>query len=106
RLLILPEQVIMYVNNGELSMGHGRALLGLKDKEKILPLVAKIRKEKLNVRQVEKLINQLNTIPSERRDKPKKDIFLIERESVLRDRLGTGIKIHHGKKKGKIEIEF
>src|SRR5699024_11901734 len=31
RLLALPKQAIAYINNGELSMGHGRALLGLKD---------------------------------------------------------------------------
>src|SRR5699024_10879074 len=33
RLLSLPEQVVAQINNGDLSMGHGRALLGLKDKK-------------------------------------------------------------------------
>src|SRR5699024_7664760 len=63
RLLSLPDQVVAYINNGELTMGHGRALLGLKDKEQLIPLVNKIRKEKLNVRQVEQLIIQLNKKP-------------------------------------------
>src|SRR5690625_292325 len=67
RLLSLPEQVIAYINNGELSMGHGRALIGIKDKEKIVPFVNKIRKEKLNVRQVEQLIIKLNEGRSEER---------------------------------------
>ncbi|GIO28223.1 ParB/RepB/Spo0J family partition protein [Ornithinibacillus bavariensis] len=106
RLLGLPEQIVAYINNGELSMGHGRALLGLKDKEKISPLVAKIRQEKLNVRQVEKLIIQLNEKPIKKKVKAKKDIFLLERESVLRDKLGTAVTIQRGKRKGKIEIEF
>src|SRR5690625_2676684 len=39
RLLSLPEEVILYISNGELSMGHGRALLGLKNKEQLHPLV-------------------------------------------------------------------
>lgn len=106
RLLGLPEQIVTYINNGELSMGHGRALLGLKDKEKISPLAAKIRQEKLNVRQVEKLIIQLNEKPIKKKVKAKKDIFLLERESVLRDKLGTAVTIQRGKRKGKIEIEF
>ncbi|HLS08918.1 ParB/RepB/Spo0J family partition protein [Lentibacillus sp.] len=106
RLLSLPEQVVAYINNGELSMGHGRALLGVKDRDKVLPLVNKIRKEKLNVRQVEQLIVQMNEKPKPKKEKPKKDIFLQERESVLRERLGTAVSINRGKQKGKIEIEF
>lgn len=106
RLLTLPEQVVAYINNGELSMGHGRALIGLKDKENILPLVKRIRKEKLNVRQVEQLIVKLNTNKAKKKEKPKKDIFVQEQESKLRERLGTSVSIQHGKRKGKIEIAF
>lgn len=107
RLLSLPEEVIAYINNGELSMGHGRALLGLKTQETILALANKIRKEKLNVRQVEKLIIEMNEKQvKKQKKKPKKDIFIQERETVLRDALGTAVHIHKGKQKGKIEIEF
>ncbi|TMN22268.1 ParB/RepB/Spo0J family partition protein [Lentibacillus cibarius] len=106
RLLSLPEKVVAHINNGELSMGHGRALLGLKDKEKTLPVADKIRKEKLNVRQAEQLIVQLNDQQQKKPEKPKKDIFLQEQESILRDRLGTAVSINKGKRKGKIEIEF
>ncbi|MFD2627345.1 ParB/RepB/Spo0J family partition protein [Oceanobacillus kapialis] len=107
RLLSLPEPIIAYINNGEISMGHGRALLGLKDKTKVVPLVNKVRNEKLNVRQVEQLIMQLNEKPVKKEiEKPKKDVFLQERESFLRDRFGTAVTIQRGKRKGKIEIEF
>ncbi|TRM11050.1 ParB/RepB/Spo0J family partition protein [Lentibacillus cibarius] len=106
RLLSLPEKVVAHINNGELSMGHGRALLGLKDKEKTLPVADKILKEKLNVRQAEQLIVQLNDQQQKKPEKPKKDIFLQEQESILRDRLGTAVSINKGKRKGKIEIEF
>lgn len=106
RLLSLPEEVIAHINNGELSMGHGRTLLAIKDENKIIPIVNKVRKEKLNVRQLERLVNNMNKTPEKKEKAPKKDIFLVERESVLRDRLGTGVKIQRGKKKGKIEIDF
>ncbi|WP_077623767.1 ParB/RepB/Spo0J family partition protein [Sediminibacillus massiliensis] len=108
RLLTLPEEVANLINNGELSMGHGRALLGLKDKEKLLSLVEKIQKESLNVRQVEQLIIQINEkVPQKKkREKSKKDVFLSERENLLREHLGTGVTIQRGKRKGKIEIEF
>lgn len=106
RLLSLPDEIIAYINNGELSMGHGRTLLGLKDQIHLMPLVTKIRNEKLNVRQVEKLVSELNEQPVPKKPQPKKDIFIEERESFLRERLGTGVSIHKGKRKGKIEIEF
>lgn len=107
RLLSLPTNVIAYMNNGELTMGHGRALLGIKDDVHIDPLVKRILAEKLNVRQVEKIIQELHEKPvkSKKRDE-KKDIFLQEKETVLRDRLGTGVSIQRGKRKGKIQIEF
>src|SRR5690625_2668147 len=109
RLLTLPEQVIANINNGTLSMGHGRALLGLKNKEQLTALVNKIIDNHLNVRQVEHLINQLNndgSVTKKEKKEPPKDIFIKERESILRERLGTGVQIHRGKRKGKIEIEF
>lgn len=106
RLLSLPDQVIAYINNGELSMGHGRALLGIKNKQKLIPFVKRILKEKLNVRQVEQMIIEMNKKPEKKPAKPKMDIFLQERESILRDRLGTSVTIQRGKRKGKIEIDF
>ena len=108
RLLSLPEQVIAYINNGELSMGHGRALLGLTDKNLILKLAKEIREKKLNVRQVEKLISEINSkqIQKKKKKQHEKDVFILERESILREKLGTGVNIQRGKRKGKIIIDF
>lgn len=107
RLLHLPEEVIMYMSNGELSMGHGRALLGLKNKGNIIPLAKQIRTKHLNVRQVEHLINELNSDKhKEKTIVGKEDIFLKEQAMRLRDRLGTNVKIKRNKDKGKIEIDF
>lgn len=108
RLLSLPSKIQELISNGKISMGHGRALLGLKQKEKLQPIVDKIIHEGLNVRQVEHLIQQLNEHVSRETKKPKedKDIFIQEQESVLRERFGTSVHIKQTKNKGKIEIEF
>lgn len=108
RLLSLPTEIQQYITEGKLTMGHGRALLGLKKKEKINIVADKVIKEQLNVRQLEQLINQLNNnVPRETaKKKEKKDVFFVEQETHLRERFGTTVSIKQTKNKGKIEIEF
>jgi ParB family transcriptional regulator, chromosome partitioning protein len=108
RLLTLPKQFQQLISEGKLSMGHGRTLLGLKKKDHLKPLVEKIIREQLNVRQVESLVQQLNNdVPREtKKNKPEKDIFIKERETYLQEYFGTSVTIKKQKKKGKIEIEF
>jgi ParB family transcriptional regulator, chromosome partitioning protein len=109
RLLTLPPKIQQLISDGKISMGHGRALLGLRKKEQ-LPLIAeKTMREGLNVRQLEQLIHQLNENVSRetKKPKPEKNVFIKERESVLRERFGTTVNIKESKNnKGKIEIEF
>ncbi|WP_079477504.1 ParB/RepB/Spo0J family partition protein [Halobacillus salinus] len=105
RLLSLPSEVIQKINDGVLSMGHGRALLGLKKREAVLAMAERIEQEKLSVRQVERLIQEM-TQPKKKKKVSPIDVFLQERENTLKQQLGTGVKIHKGKRKGKIEIEF
>ena len=107
RLLSLPEKIRTIITEGKLSMGHGRTLLGLRRKEQILLVAERVLKEGLNVRQLEKLVQKLNEdVPRETKPKEKKDLFLAERESGLRDYFGTNVTIKKSKNKGKIEIEF
>lgn len=107
RLLQLPEDVRKLVNTGELSMGHGRTLLGLKNKRRIPEIAEKVIKHSLNVRQLEVLIKQLNEEVSRETEKPvKKDIFVQSTETQLREYFGTNVQIKKSKNKGKIEIEF
>ncbi|MBU8881275.1 ParB/RepB/Spo0J family partition protein [Bacillus sp. FJAT-29790] len=108
RLLSLPPKIQAHISEGKISMGHGRALLGLRNKDKLPAIVEKIIKEGLNVRQLEHLIQKLNDNVSRETKKPvqQKDIFIKERETVLRERFGTNVHIKKSKNKGKIEIEF
>ena len=107
RLLSLPEKVRNYITVGKISMGHGRTLLGLRKKEQISLVAERVLKEGLNVRQLEKLVQKMNEdVPRETKTEKRKDLFLAERESNLRDYFGTNVSIKKTKNKGKIEIEF
>ncbi|KAB2330814.1 ParB/RepB/Spo0J family partition protein [Cytobacillus depressus] len=107
RLLTLPPKIQALISEEKISMGHGRALLGLRNKDKIMALVEKTIKEGLNVRQLEQLIQQLNNVSRETKEPvPKKDVFIKEQESFLRERFGTTVNIKQSNNKGKIEIEF
>lgn len=106
RLLNLPETVRDLVNEGKLSMGHGRTLLGLKKKKQMVELADKVLKQGLNVRQLEALVQILNQEVSRETVKPNRNIFVEAKESQLREYFGTNVQIKKTKNKGKIEIEF
>lgn len=107
RLLSLPEVVREKISANKLSMGHGRALLGLKQKKLIPTISDKVTKENLNVRQLESLVQRMNENVSRETSKTViKDIFIEEKESQLREIFGTTVSIKKTKNKGKIEIEF
>ncbi|MDI3256692.1 MAG: ParB/RepB/Spo0J family partition protein [Kyrpidia sp.] len=108
RLLNLPSDVREHVSRGTLTMGHARALLGLEDPEQQTKLAQRIVEEDLSVRAVEHLVHRLNSFVSRETRKPvkKENPTLRHYEELLRVSLGTGVKIHQGKKRGKIEIEY
>lgn len=107
RLLTLPKYLQEYMTEGKLTMGHGRALLGLKQKGQLKALAERTIAEGLNVRQLEKLVQQLNeNVPRETKRPEKKNIFIKEHENLLKERFGTNVMIKQTKNKGKIEIEF
>jgi len=62
RLLELPEEVLELLQVGDISAGHARALLGLKDKEIIVDTANKILIRSLSVRDTETLVKKLNKI--------------------------------------------
>lgn len=108
RLLQLPTPVLELLSSGMITMGHGRALLGLKKKSKMQQVVQRITDDSLNVRQLEKLIQDINMNVSRgtKKKTAQTNVFFKEKESSLRDRFGTSVSIKKSKRKGKIEIEF
>ena len=62
RLLDLPDEVLEMLKTGDISSGHARALLGLKDKDSIVDIAKKILTHSLNVRDTESLVKKLNKV--------------------------------------------
>ncbi|MGX7107319.1 ParB/RepB/Spo0J family partition protein [Hutsoniella sourekii] len=109
RLLHLPEAIKTYLNEEKLSMGQARTLLGLKDKQALVPLAEKVIKEQLTVRQLEELVSKLNNQEQKTKPPTKKAIkspYIQAVEQEIQDYLGTSANIHQKGEKGKIEIDF
>lgn len=109
RLLKLEEELQKLVETSELSEGHARALLGASSGEMQKKLAEQVLKEKLSVRQTEKLVRD-TVNPSSHRRKIK-DVraaaMLEELSENLKSVLGTKVTIRqNGKNRGKIEIEY
>lgn len=106
RLLNLHEDIIEYIAKGELTPGHGKVLLSIKDKEEQLMLGKQIIEKNLNVRTTEELTNKEKKKSQSSRTKPGKEPFIQEVEDSLMRILGTKVNLKLGEKKGKIEIEY
>ena len=103
RLLQLPKTIQESVGRGELAMAHARALLGLPTERLQQKLAAMVRDRGLSVRRVEELVRQ-GTAGSPRRA-THADPNLAAAEESLRQRLGTKVTIHLGRRRGWIRID-
>jgi ParB family chromosome partitioning protein len=103
RLLRLPQEIKDLLVAGKLSAGHARALLGLTDEEKMLGVSKIIVKKNLSVRQTENMVKRLK---EPKRSVELKDPVVEVCEQELMNFLGTKVRIRHGKRRGKIEIEY
>ncbi|MFD1429292.1 ParB/RepB/Spo0J family partition protein [Lacticaseibacillus mingshuiensis] len=108
RLLTLPPEVKKLLNTNKLSMGQARTLLSLKDKKKINAVAKKTVADGLTVRQLERLINQMNAGEARpQHTEKKKSPYLRASENQLAGRFGTKVNIAQTQRgKGKIEIDF
>jgi len=102
RLLALPVEVITMVENGNLSAGHARSLIGLNNS---IELAKKIIQKKLSVRQSEVLVRQF-------RDKKfklisKKDSNILDLQKSLEEKTGLSVSINNKKNNsGTISFEY
>lgn len=107
RLLTLPSEVQTWIQTGELSMGQGRTLLGLHNKRQILSVAKRVIQEHMTVRQVERLVNEMNEDKVTTKVTPQISAELKETEVALSDKLATKIAIKHNQHgAGKIEINY
>ncbi len=106
RLLALPKGVAKMVEEGLLSAGHARALLGLDDEQLISDTANDIVEKQLSVRQTEQLVKALKKPAKEKTVKKARDKFYDEVELSLSDVLARKVTVSNSGKGGKIEIEF
>ena len=106
RLLKLPTEIKIKLEQGLISAAHARTLLSLKTKKNMEEVCTLVIERKMSVRELEEYVMKLLK-PKEVRKMKTKDIFIEEQENILKKRLGTSVTIKQGRnKKGKIEIEF
>lgn len=109
RLLKLDERVQQMLIDDMITTGHARALLSIEDGELQWKLAVKIFDEKLSVRDVEKLMKELQ---KEKKEPVKKqdtayDLVYRDMEEKMKAILGTKVVVNHkADNKGKIEIEY
>ncbi len=105
RLLGLTPAVRKLVEEGKLSAGHARALVPLSPSLQESAANA-IVTGGLSVRQTEALVKRLSAEKKPEKKAPEGVDYTAEAQKDLSSRLGRGVKIVSGKKKGKIELEY
>ena len=108
RLLGLQPGVRKLVEEGTLSAGHARALLPLSPALQAKAADAVVQGQ-LSVRQTEALAKRMLTEPKEEPElpEPPKEVdYAAEAQQSLASRLGRGVRIVTGRKKGRIELEY
>lgn len=118
RLLDLAPEVKSLLSQGRLTTGHAKAILGLRDPQLQALIADKVVRQGLTVRATEKLIQTEQQSTTAKPSKPGADgskpsstprdsAAAIQRiQANLRHKLATSVNVHHGEKKGKIEIEY
>ncbi|MFD0961762.1 ParB/RepB/Spo0J family partition protein [Paenibacillus chungangensis] len=109
RLLTLPVEIKDNVSRGTLSMGHARALAGIKDVKIQKEMAGMAVSAEWSVRELEEAVKKLDVQekPSAKKSKQRKnDPYIDHIEEALRERFKTTVKIKQQKDKGKIEIQY
>lgn len=91
RLLKLPEDVQEYVVSKQLSMGHVRALLGLKTEANMRKVAKQAIDQVLSVRKVEQIVKDTNN--KKTIEKPKEDIYVKAAKEKLQEFFQTSVSI-------------
>ncbi len=109
RLLGLPTEVQSWVADDRLSVGHAKAILGLASPTEQRLVAERVLKRSLTVRETEQLVEQLKgegKVRSRVLTATVKSAHVLAIEERLQQKFGTHVNVHHGKKKGRIEIEY
>lgn len=107
RLLNLPVEVIKDIEEGKITFGHAKALLGLDDANLIIFMAKKIKEKSLSVRQAEEEVKRMKEGKTQKKKKTELPPHYREIQERLRLKISPKLTIKRNKKgKGKIEIPF
>lgn len=107
RLLALPEHMLDGLKRGDISEGHARTLLMLKDKPEEMEVVYReILLKKLSVREVERISRKIANDKVRKKEFKNTDAHLIEIEKEFTDTLGTRVQILKTDFGGKLTIDY
>lgn len=106
RLLKLPEPILNYLMDGKLMEGHARALLALNNKNKQIEIADKIVKNKLTVRDVERLVYRGEEYVKPKVKNVENNFYYKKIEEKLNSYFGYKVKIDTSKKCQKLVIEY
>ena len=107
RLLTLGKEVLALVSSGDLSAGHARALIPLKDPAEQLQAALTVVKKQLSVRETENLVSRQTSRAKEIEEKnPDAVDYAREVEKNLENALGRKVKLVNSARQGKIELQF
>ena len=107
RLLKLPQDIQVSLENGDITVGHARALIPVQDNKIQKNLWHKVLKQGISVRQLEKLVkesSELKIVKSKQTSR--KSPYVQKIEENLRDLFGTKVSVRSKKEGGSIDIEF
>ncbi len=107
RLLQLPEPLQEMVRKGDLSEGHARNLLGLKQASLMMEVAQRVLKDELNVRQTEELVKRIKQGVSERSQKENRlSVHDRDLEKQFTSALRTQVELRRQKNGGRLVIYF
>ena len=107
RLLDLPSEVQSYVEDGELTAGHARAILAVPSVEGRIALAEKVVRERLSVRETERLAPLFSmSDQAERAPRQPTPQSFKRAARQMRLALDTNVRVKNVRGKNKIEIEF
>lgn len=107
RLLQLPDAVREMVEDKELTAGHARALLAIRDADRMTACADEVRKRGLSVRGTEHLVKKYCAEPKNKQPRKRhSDPFYTEAELSIGRTLGRNVQIKEGKKGGRLIIEY
>jgi ParB family chromosome partitioning protein len=111
RLLQLPDEIKQHVSRGTLSMGHARAIAGVKSDKQKKELAETAILQQWSVRELEDVIKKqedagTKEITAPNKAPSKKDPYINQLEENLRTQFRTTVKIKHQNNKGKIELMY